>query len=107
MQLRRVLAAAKAAGVKWFIPSEFGFDLDKEGKGGALGPLYDPKIDMREAVRKSGLDYTFFNSVSTQQEQKTSNSRTKTGEGATRTRRTHITTLAQQGTRGMHCRLSL
>ena len=58
-----LIAAAKAAGVGWFIPSEFGFDIDAIA---ALGPLEKcalPALVMkqqaREAVRAAGMDYTW------------------------------------------------
>jgi uncharacterized protein YbjT (DUF2867 family) len=50
-----LLNAAKAAGVKRFIPSEFGVDAQ-------LGDhmVLDTKITFREKVKQSGLEYTFI-----------------------------------------------
>ncbi|CAB4490195.1 unnamed protein product [Rhizophagus irregularis] len=51
-----LLAAAKEASVKRFIPSEFGGEFNKIG----VNPLIDGKIKFREEVVKSGLEYTFI-----------------------------------------------
>ncbi|PKY27222.1 NAD(P)-binding protein, partial [Rhizophagus irregularis] len=48
-----LLAAAKEASVKRFIPSEFGGEI-------GVNPLIDGKIKFREEVVKSGLEYTFI-----------------------------------------------
>ena len=53
----RYIAAAKSAGVRWFVPSEFGGDSKLVGRG-SLVPLYDTKLDVQAALQASGLDYT-------------------------------------------------
>lgn len=57
----RYITAAKSAGVKWFVPSEFGGDSQAVGRG-SLVSLYDTKIDVQAALKASGLDYTIVNS---------------------------------------------
>lgn len=55
----RLISAAKAAGVRWFVPSEFGFDAAAAGRGSII-PIFDDKIIAVEAVKAAGLDYTLF-----------------------------------------------
>ena len=55
----RYIAAAVSAGVKWFVPSEFGGDSQTVGRG-LLVSLYDTKLDVHAALTASGLDYTIF-----------------------------------------------
>jgi len=50
-----LLAAAKEASVKRFIPSEFGIGADA-----GLHPITDDKAKFREELEKSGLEYTFI-----------------------------------------------
>jgi uncharacterized protein YbjT (DUF2867 family) len=52
-----LVPAAKAAGVKWFVPSEFGFDV--EAIGADFHPIFDHKKQVREAVKAAGFDWTF------------------------------------------------
>ncbi|CAG8621465.1 432_t:CDS:2 [Paraglomus occultum] len=52
-----LLNAAKAAGVRRFIPSEFGTHTDFGDH-----PLTDSKITFRQKVQESGLEYTFIQS---------------------------------------------
>jgi uncharacterized protein YbjT (DUF2867 family) len=52
-----LIHAAKAAGVKRFIPSEFGFDLTQVGRGSSLASVADKKLDTRMLLYQSGLDY--------------------------------------------------
>ena len=56
----RYITAAKSAGVKWFVPSEFGGDAQAVGRG-SLVSLYDTKIDVQAVLKASGLDYTIVN----------------------------------------------
>ncbi|KAJ3004448.1 hypothetical protein HKX48_001225 [Thoreauomyces humboldtii] len=55
----KLVEAAKIAGVKRFIPSEFGIDMDKVGRGGPVS-VWDFKLDVQDAIKKAGLDYTFI-----------------------------------------------
>ena len=57
----RYISAAKLAGVKWFVPSEFGGDSKAVGRG-SLVSLYDTKIEVQAALKASGLAYTIVNS---------------------------------------------
>ena len=57
----RLIGAAKKASVKWFVPSEFGSDVEAIGRGSPLS-LFDGKLDVREAIKASGLDYTYVES---------------------------------------------
>jgi hypothetical protein len=54
----KLVAASKAAGVRRFLPSEFGFDMAAVGRGGPVAP-WDYKLDVQEAVKQAGLEYTF------------------------------------------------
>ena len=58
-----LIAAAKAAGVGWFIPSEFGFDVEAVAAAGPLEqnplPFFILKRKAREAIRAAGMDYTY------------------------------------------------
>jgi uncharacterized protein YbjT (DUF2867 family) len=56
----KYIAAAKKAGVTWFVPSEFGSDGEGVGRGSAV-PIFDAKLDTADALQKSGLDYTYVN----------------------------------------------
>lgn len=51
-----VLTAAKEAGVKRFVPSEFGVDITKSKDI----TLFGPKIALRDATEKSGIEYTYI-----------------------------------------------
>jgi len=53
----KLLAMSKKAGVKWFIPSGFGFDLEQIGLGSVV-PLFDAKIKILDAVKSSGMIWT-------------------------------------------------
>lgn len=57
------IAAAKTAGVKWFIPSTFGYDYELGGKGGVLAIIGDQKLADMEAIKAAGMDFTVFNTV--------------------------------------------
>ena len=56
-----LIDAPKAAGVTRFLPADFGSDYDAMPRD---APLFDsfakPKIDIREAVKASGLEWTFI-----------------------------------------------
>ena len=58
-----LIAAAKDAGVGWFIPSEFGFDIDAVAAGGPLDqnplPAYGLKMKRRGVILQTGMDYTW------------------------------------------------
>ena len=58
-----LIAAAKAAGVGWFIPSEFGFDIDAIAAAGPLEqcalPVLAVKLNKRKVLEQSGMDYTY------------------------------------------------
>ncbi len=51
-----LLQAAKEAGVKRFVPSEFGVEITK-AKDIAL---FGPKLKMREEIEKGGIEYTYI-----------------------------------------------
>ena len=55
-----LVEAAKAAGVRHFIPSDFAFDTDAVPVDGMWGPYVQPKKVVQQAVRAAGLDYTRF-----------------------------------------------
>jgi len=50
-----LLNAAKEAGVKRFVPSEFGIDLTRTSQ-----PLFGPKKALREELKKGGIEYTLI-----------------------------------------------
>ncbi|KAF9957682.1 hypothetical protein BGZ72_001539 [Mortierella alpina] len=52
--------AAKAAGVKRFVPSEFGLDGVKYTKLNDLHPFLADKAKLRDYIEKSGLEYTYI-----------------------------------------------
>ena len=54
----KLVAAAKKAGVKWFVPSEFGLDVAAVGRG-STAPPFDGKLAVRDAIKAAGLDYTY------------------------------------------------
>jgi len=54
----KLIEAAKKAGVRRFLPSEFGQDLS-ELKTTAQDPYFADKVKVQDALRKSGLEYTF------------------------------------------------
>lgn len=56
-----LIEAAKLAGVRWFIPSQFGFDVT--AKGSVLAALCDRKIDDLAAIKAAGMDWTVVNTV--------------------------------------------
>ncbi len=54
----RILEAAKAAGVRRFVPCEFGVNSFWIERGSAM--MFDAKRTFGELVEASGLEYTFF-----------------------------------------------
>ena len=50
--------AALAAGVKRFLPTEWGMDVERMGKDSALGSYGWSKVEARHAIMASGLPYT-------------------------------------------------
>jgi len=54
----KLVQAAKQAGVRRILPSEFGFNMAEVGRGSTV-PVWDYKIDVQEAVKAAGLEYTF------------------------------------------------
>ena len=58
MQQGALLKAAKAAGVKRFIPSEFGIDPHAAGPGAC--DLFDAKAAVQQMIFDSGIDYTMI-----------------------------------------------
>ena len=58
-----LLDAAVIAGVKRFFPSEYGFDVEQVGRGSPVSVL-DDKLTVKDAVVKSGIDYTLVASGS-------------------------------------------
>ena len=54
----RLLDAAKAANVRHFFPSDYGFDTPLVGSGTTLDGMLAPKLTVQRAVMDSGLDYT-------------------------------------------------
>ena len=55
-----LVEAAKAAGVRHFIPSEFAVDTEATPLDGMWGPLIQGKQDVSRAVQAAGLDYTLL-----------------------------------------------
>jgi len=55
-QERNLIPAAKAAGVRRIVPSQFGADLDLMGRGTVL----DVKWKFAQEIKKEGLDYTII-----------------------------------------------
>ena len=56
-----VLVACKAAGVRHFIPSDYGFWADDMDESSPMWTFrYRAKAALHETIRRSGLDYTFF-----------------------------------------------
>ncbi|KAF9572469.1 hypothetical protein EC968_009855 [Mortierella alpina] len=55
-----LIDAAKAAGVKRFVPSEFGLDPIKYVKQNDLHLFLTGKAKLRDYIEKSGLEYTFI-----------------------------------------------
>ncbi|KAI8319702.1 NAD(P)-binding protein, partial [Martensiomyces pterosporus] len=53
-----IIVAAEKAGVKWYIPSEFGGDLSKPENRSY--PFYGGKFAVRDALEKSKLSYTYI-----------------------------------------------
>ncbi|KAI8319827.1 NAD(P)-binding protein, partial [Martensiomyces pterosporus] len=51
-----IIAAAEKAGVQWYLPSEFGYDLSQPEI--RRFPFYATKIAVRDALEKSSLSYT-------------------------------------------------
>lgn len=58
MQQTDLLNAAVKAGVKRFIPSEFGVDPHASGPG--VCDLFDAKAAIQQKVKESGIDYTMI-----------------------------------------------
>ncbi|KAF9572471.1 hypothetical protein EC968_009857 [Mortierella alpina] len=59
-----LIDAAKAAGVKRFVPSDFGLDDVKYARQNDLHVFLADKAKLRDYIEKSGLEYTFiFNGV--------------------------------------------
>lgn len=54
----KLIHAAAVAGIKRFLPSEYGYDTDL-GYGAAVEPILGPKKEAREVLRQSGMLYTF------------------------------------------------
>ena len=61
---RVYIEAAKQAGVRWFIPSTFGFDYEVPDKDSTLALLADPKAEDLAAIKAAGMDWTTVNTVS-------------------------------------------
>ena len=56
-----LIEAAKAAGVRHFLPSDFGSDYDNIPQSSAIyEPIVKPKMGVHEAVKQSGMDWTFI-----------------------------------------------
>lgn len=55
-----LVEAAKAAGVRHFIPSEFGVDTEATPVDGMWGPFLKPKIAVQKALKEAGMDYTLL-----------------------------------------------
>ena len=52
----KLINAAKKAGVKRFIPSEYGLD----SFAAESDPIFQAKIDSKKAIKEAGMDYTFI-----------------------------------------------
>ena len=61
---RVYIEAAKQGGVRWFIPSTFGFDYQVPDKENTLALIADPKAEDLAAIKAAGMDWTIFNTVS-------------------------------------------
>ena len=55
-----LVEAAKAAGVRHFIPSEFGVDSDATPIDGPWGPFLKDKRAVAQAIKAAGLDYSLL-----------------------------------------------
>jgi len=55
-----LVKAAKEAGVKRFIPSEYGFDVEAPAKHGITVDFFSPKIAVREELRKLNLEHVLL-----------------------------------------------
>jgi len=55
-----LVKAAKAAGVRHFIPSEFGVDSEATPIDGLWGPFVHAKKEVATAVKAAGLDYSLL-----------------------------------------------
>jgi len=53
-----ILNAVKQAGVKRFVPSEFGVDITRPDVTKIA--LFGPKLGLRQAIEKSGVEYTYI-----------------------------------------------
>jgi uncharacterized protein YbjT (DUF2867 family) len=53
-----LITAAAAAGVKRFIPSEFSADIEQAPRGST--PFWDVKLDARDQIKKTSMEYTFI-----------------------------------------------
>eukprot|EP01137_Pigoraptor_chileana_P020730 Opistho-2@83492 len=53
-----LIQACKIAGVRKFVPSEYGIDFD--AIQGPLMPIFEGKKVVHDALKESGLDYTFY-----------------------------------------------
>jgi len=56
----RCIVPAQKAGVKWFVPSEFGVDHEIIGRGSVMA-YFDDKIAHSEAIHEAGLDVMHVN----------------------------------------------
>jgi uncharacterized protein YbjT (DUF2867 family) len=55
-----LIHAAKAAGVKRFIPSEFGTDIKSLKEAGHTVAFFEPKLAVRAELQKVGLEYVLI-----------------------------------------------
>jgi len=55
-----LIKASKEAGVKRFVPSEFGFDVEAPIQNGIQVDFFYPKIKAREELRRVGLDHVII-----------------------------------------------
>jgi len=63
-QLKLIDAIKEVGHIKRFLPSEFGVDVERLTDVAAVRAVFKPKVEIRTAVRESGIPYTFVNANS-------------------------------------------
>jgi len=63
-QLKLIDAIKEVGHIKRFLPSEFGIDAGKTVDVPAVRAVFKPKVEIRTALRESGIPYTLINSNS-------------------------------------------
>lgn len=63
-QLKIIDAIKEVGHIKRFLPSEFGVDVERISHVPAVQAVFKPKVEIRTALRESGIPYTLINSNS-------------------------------------------